>query len=249
MTEWSVVRGAHAGAPEEVLSAQEQLLDRYGGAARRYLLAAVRDQHAADELFQEFALRFVRGDFRRADPERGRFRSFLKTALYHLVIDYQRRHRRGPETFGSGSFQPADLDPDPGLSEESFLNSWREELLSRAWGALEELERTSGGHLYTVLRLRAERPEMNSGRIAEELGARLGAPYTAGNVRQMLHRAREKFAEFLVHEIAQSLEEPTADEIEDELIDLNLLEYCRPAIGRYGRANPSPPTGGPAAPR
>ena len=48
------------------------------------------DADLADEMFQEFALRLVRGDFRNADAARGRFRFFLKTALYHLVVDAQR---------------------------------------------------------------------------------------------------------------------------------------------------------------
>jgi hypothetical protein len=46
----------------------------YHRAVHRYLLGALRDEDAAEELFQEFALRFVRGDFRWADRGRGRFR-------------------------------------------------------------------------------------------------------------------------------------------------------------------------------
>ena len=40
------------------------------GAAYRYLLGAVHDPDAADDLCQDFAVRFLRGDFRRADPGR-----------------------------------------------------------------------------------------------------------------------------------------------------------------------------------
>ena len=69
-TLWSMVRLAHDDQPEGVRAAQEAILERYGGAARRYLAGALRDSEAADEVFQDFALRFVRGDFRSADPDR-----------------------------------------------------------------------------------------------------------------------------------------------------------------------------------
>ena len=48
-TLWSVVRQAHDGAASDSRSAaQKQLLEQYGGAVRRYLLAALRNQDAAD---------------------------------------------------------------------------------------------------------------------------------------------------------------------------------------------------------
>lgn len=61
-TAWTMVREAH-GDHTQVQLAQQQLLDRYGGAIKRYALSALRDEDAADEVYQEFALRFVRGDF------------------------------------------------------------------------------------------------------------------------------------------------------------------------------------------
>ena len=69
-TLWSVVELAH-GDHTAMASAQQKMLDRYGGAVRRYALAALRDEDAADEVFQEFALKFVRGDFRGAVPAKG----------------------------------------------------------------------------------------------------------------------------------------------------------------------------------
>src|SRR5262249_42968954 len=92
-TSWSTVYQAHQGQGDEVVSAQRQLLMRYYHPVARYLRALVRDAEAAEELTQEFAVRFLRGDFRRADPSRGRFRDLLKRALRHLAIDHWRRRR------------------------------------------------------------------------------------------------------------------------------------------------------------
>src|SRR5437868_4985846 len=93
-TRWSLVVQAHWGDRSAMTEAQEALLDRYGGAIARYLLAALRDPAAAGEVAQEFALCVVRGDFRNADPQRGRFRDFVRTVLFHLVVNYQRQRQK-----------------------------------------------------------------------------------------------------------------------------------------------------------
>ena len=81
-THWTAVF-RRTGPAAEAAEAQAALMRRYGGAVHRYLLASLRDAEAADDLSQEFALRFLRGDFRNADPGKGRFRDFLKRAVYH----------------------------------------------------------------------------------------------------------------------------------------------------------------------
>ena len=83
-TLWTMLLRAHTPA-DDAAAARHALLERYGGAVGRYLLGAVHDPDAAAELTQEFAVRFLRGDFRRAEAARGRFRDYLKTALIHLV--------------------------------------------------------------------------------------------------------------------------------------------------------------------
>src|SRR5437868_14797454 len=146
-TLWSVWRVAHNGPAGAVQAAQARLLERYGGAIRRYLQSAVRDPEAVEELFQEFALRLLRGSLGGADPERGRFRDFVKGVLFHLIADHHKRRQRAPRNL------PADY-PEPGFepsladSERMFLQSWRDELMARAWSALAEVEKAGGPPLY-----------------------------------------------------------------------------------------------------
>jgi DNA-directed RNA polymerase specialized sigma24 family protein len=152
-TLWSVVRRAHGEQSQEIQAAQQQLLERYGGAARRYLLAALRNDDEASEVYQEFALRFVRGDFHRADPAKGRFRSFLKTALHHLIVDLHKRRAARPS---ANENLAALAGPDTSAERErEFSQGWRDELLARTWQALAKDESASGKPLYTVLRFRA----------------------------------------------------------------------------------------------
>jgi RNA polymerase sigma-70 factor (ECF subfamily) len=230
-TLWNLVRQAHADSPEVFSSAREALMQRYGGAAHRYLLGALRDPEAADDLFQEFALRFVRGDFKNADPQRGRFRNFVKTALFHLVCDYHQRQKGRPLPLSDdAALAPATT---PGSdSEQEFVNSWRDELMEQTWLALAELEQTTGQPCYTVLRCRTDKPQLSSAELADHLGAQLGKTFTVDGVRQALHRARDKFADLLLAEVSKSLEEPTTQELEQELLDLGLFTYCRSALER-----------------
>ncbi len=55
---------------------------------------------------------------------------------------------------------------------------------------------------------------------------------TIGSPGQTLHRAREKFADMLLDEVIQSLDNPNRETLENELIELGLLEYCKPALER-----------------
>jgi RNA polymerase sigma factor (sigma-70 family) len=233
-TAWSMVQRAH-GDHTAVGSAQKALLDRYGGAVRRYALAALRDEDAADEVFQEFALRFVRGDFGGADPGKGRFRAFVKTVVYRLIVDYQRRQKKRLREgqMHSNVAEPAGPEDAAGGEDDAlFHKSWRDELLARCWRKLADDEQKTAKPYHTVLRYRVDHPDERSPELAAGLSERLGKPITAGAVRVLLHRAREAFAELLLEEVTQSLADGSLDNVEQELIDLELLEYCRPAVER-----------------
>src|SRR5262245_14983917 len=80
-TSWSTVYRAHQGDGDDVVSAKQMLLQRYYHPIYRYLRGMIRDGDAAEDLTHEFAVRFLRGDFKVADRSRGRFRDLLKRAL------------------------------------------------------------------------------------------------------------------------------------------------------------------------
>src|SRR5690606_6618814 len=140
----SVVRASTSGAPDAA-AAQRQLLNQYGGSVRRYLQACLRDADAVDEVYQEFALRLVRGDFRSVSQARGRFRNYVKTVVYRLMVDHHRtaaklRHQVPlPQEPAAES-----AEETPFASDATFTQSWREELLAQAWTALEQDEQRGG---------------------------------------------------------------------------------------------------------
>jgi RNA polymerase sigma-70 factor (ECF subfamily) len=236
-TPWTLVRQAHAGPEAAAATAQRLLMQRYCGAVYRYLRGALHDEEATLELFQEFALRFLRGDFRRADPAAGRFRDYLRAVLSHLVTDYHRERRAQPQPLPADVVRRA-IPPDEGADGEAaaFIRSWREELVNRAWEALAEAKPV----YHAVLVFYVENPEVPSPRMAEQLAVRLGKPFTAAHVRVTLQRAREKFAELLLDEVAHSLGACTEAELVQELRALQMLKLCAPALERRkGRSSGS----------
>ncbi len=231
-TLWTMLDKAHHGAPDEAAEARQALMRRYCGAVYRYLLGAVRDPSVAEDLTQEFALRFIQGRFRQADPAHGRFRNYVKTALFHLVDDWKRSQGRGVKAVPLEGDEPVPGPDEVGAREQAFRDSWRQELLSRAWKGLEQAQQETGQPYHDVLRFRVDNPEMPSGPMAEQLTERLGRPFSAAGVRQLLHRARERFADLLLEETRQSPEQVGAGELEAELAELNLLKYCQAALDR-----------------
>lgn len=235
-TEWTMILQAHAGAADEPAKARNRLLLQYAGAVYRYLLGVVRDPDVASDLSQEFALRFVRGDFRRADRERGRFRDYVKTAVAHLVKDHYRSRQTYPRTL-SDADEPFAATPPDHDTEIRFVDTWREELLERTWKALADDNLT----YHAVLLLRVDEPELSSPQMAERLSATLGRPMSADGVRKTLERAQKKFAELLVAEVAASLWPGDEGQLARELRDLDLLKYCQSAVDRRGDCGESAP--------
>jgi DNA-directed RNA polymerase specialized sigma24 family protein len=124
-TIWTAVVQAHGAGADTVVAARNRLMLRYHGAVYRYLPGAVRDPDAAGDLCQEFAVRYLRGDFRRAAPDRGRFRDYVKMALVNLVNDHHRARQAAPKALAVDAPSPSDS------SAEDFERGWRAELLEQ----------------------------------------------------------------------------------------------------------------------
>ena len=232
-TMWTALVRAHAGEADADRRLLAGLIERYHGAAYRYLTAATGDPDAAAELFQEFAVRFLRGDFRQANRDRGRFRDYLRTSLINLIS-----HRAGDTR------QPApdvELDLLPAAdsrdgAEEVFLAHWRKSLLESAWKCLQAAERPGGPPYHTALRARADRPGLPSAELAAWLTDRLkpAEPFTDAAVRKLLQRGREILTDHLVAEVAASVPTRDKERLTQELIDLGFISYCRKALERWG---------------
>lgn len=220
---------------------------RYFGPAYRYFMGIVRNADVADELTSRFVERFLRGDFQKhANPEKGRFRAYLKISLRHIAHEYWRELRNrdahcpisGPDGIAVQESESADAALD-----RSFDAACSSQWLHQAWKQLEAMQDGERVPYFAVLSLKTSNPNLRSQEIAAELAPTIGINLKAEQVRKILERAREKFAELLLEQVIQSLPGKEHDRIEAELIDLDLLKYCKSALLRRqglpdGRSSP-----------
>jgi RNA polymerase sigma factor (sigma-70 family) len=227
---WTLLQ--EAGNNTGAIAARDELVRRYGGAVYAYLRSVLAGSGGADDVYQEFWTRFFAGSFKRASPERGRFRDYVKTVLRHLVREHLRKARMPLESVPA-QLQAREPTPEE-AADDLFLQCWREDLLAQAWRALAEAQRSSGTPFHSVLNLKAGPSKYTSTEIAERLSQDLDRTYTPGNVRVILSRAREQFADFLYAAVASSLDNAAPDQVADELRDLGLWSHCRSAAKKHG---------------
>ena len=163
--------------------------------------------------------------FGSADPTRGRFRDYLKTVVRNAAFRHLRSKTAAPVSAGALDDQPAD-DADP--TDREWREGWQRLLLGNALAALARHEQASAGNLYhTAVRLTLDHPTEDSARLAARASASAGKAVTAEAFRKHLSRARRMFAELIVAEVRQTLDEPAPERVLEELADLDLLRYVR----------------------
>ncbi len=221
-TRWSLVIAAGHRSSPEAAGALEALCRTYWFPLYAYVRRRVPDRHEAQDLTQEFFARLLeQNHFAVADPERGRFRAFLLTALKHFLTnewDKTQAIKRGGGRvplsldFDSGesrlSLEPAD-DQTP---ERIFEREWTITLLDRVLARLRDEQVAAGkGPPFETLKqfLTGGRDEASYADVAGELGM------TAGAIKVAAHRLRQRYRELLRAEVAQTV--ASAEEVDDEI--------------------------------
>src|SRR5919198_2364318 len=94
-THWSVVLAAGEKASPQAAEALEKLCRAYWYPLYAYVRRQGHDAHEAQDLTQAFFARLLEKEYvTRASRERGRFRSYLLTALNHFLVDDWKRANR-----------------------------------------------------------------------------------------------------------------------------------------------------------
>src|SRR5579864_9082625 len=87
-TKWSVVRAAGRSDTTSATAALEKLCRTYWYPLYAYVRRRGHTPEDAQDLTQEFFARLLEGQsLAGADPELGRFRSFLQTSMNHFLTD------------------------------------------------------------------------------------------------------------------------------------------------------------------
>ncbi|HMF28143.1 MAG TPA: sigma-70 family RNA polymerase sigma factor [Candidatus Cybelea sp.] len=207
-----------------------QFLVRYEQAVRSYLAVLLGNADEADDVAHDFFIRVVERGFEHADPKRGRFRDYLKVAVRNAALSHLRRKQREPHlTHVAHGRVPVPQE----AADNEWLREWQSCVLQRAWRALKRHEdATPDNYFHTVLCLHVDRPDDNSRALAERVAAAIGRPFSADAYRKQLSRARRKFAQLIVHEVAQTLERPSRERILEELADIGLRDFVIPFLAK-----------------
>ncbi|MBV8831988.1 MAG: sigma-70 family RNA polymerase sigma factor [Acidobacteriaceae bacterium] len=219
-TRWTLVVAAGDPHRKEARSALVSLCENYWYPLYAYLRRRGYSADQAEDLTQEFFMRVLEGRYLdRADPEKGRFRSFLLTSLKFFVADEGDRQRARKR--GGGRVVPFELSSgEERYQREPGHDETAERIFERRW-ALSLLERVMD-------RLRDEfvhhgRPE-HFERLKVFLLAQSEAPYAAlaremntseGALKVAIHRLRKRYRDLFRQEIADTVADTA--QVESEL--------------------------------
>ncbi|UCD49925.1 MAG: sigma-70 family RNA polymerase sigma factor [Phycisphaerales bacterium] len=178
--------------------------------------------HQAEDYTQGFFARlFERQALVRADPTRGKFRSFLLAALKNFVADerdYAQASKRGggaralPLDFGEAEARYA-LAPSDTLSPEEFFDrSWALAALQQAMAKL-KAEYAEAGKEHLFERFKGSLQVDANVASYRDMAADVGM--SAGAARVAVHRLRRRFRDLVRQEIAQTVSEPA--EVDEEV--------------------------------
>lgn len=216
-THWSLLARASLHGDASAQAALAEFFRRY----RPPVVAFIRHRGASDpeDVAHDFFLHLLeKSTLRRADAERGRFRSFLLGSLVRFLHDARDRaaaaKRGGNVTLVA--LEDADegghLPGQPPSSEEDFDRAWAVTLLTLTIRALHDDFAARGrSEAFTVLR--AYLPGGLQPPSYAEAAARLGQ--SVGACKVEIHRLRDRFRAQLRREVAATVDTP--DEVEKEI--------------------------------
>jgi len=221
-TRWTVVLEAGSNRSAGAAEALEQLCRSYWYPLYAYVRRRGTGPEDARDLTQAFFARLLdRNTLAAADPNRGRFRSFLLKSMQNFLINEWQKSVT--EAGGvNGGFVAWDgnnpehlyaAEPDATVEPETLFDKrWATTVLDGALGRLRDECRQAGKEQsFVVLKdfVWGDTPSRTYADLAAELGV------AEGNVAVMVHRLRARFREILRAEIAQTVATPA--DIDDEL--------------------------------
>jgi RNA polymerase sigma factor (sigma-70 family) len=220
-THWSVVLTAGRSDTTRAHDALAKLCQTYWHPLYAYVRRRGCSPEDAQDLTQGFFAHLLEHNaVATADPEKGRFRSFLLASLNHFLSDEwdkARAQKRGAGKIVSLDTESAETwlrqQPVENLTpEKAFELRWAITLLEQVYQRLEEEHQQQGRpELFAALRGALAGPG-NSAPYAE-LAVRLNL--SEGAVKVAVHRLRQRYRALLREIIAETV--ASAAEVEEEL--------------------------------
>jgi RNA polymerase sigma-70 factor (ECF subfamily) len=216
-TQWSVLAKASLNGETAARQALEELCRRYWSPLYQFIRARGYTEPEAQDLTQEFLLHLLEhATLRKADPQRGRFRSFLLGALSRFLADEYDRRQAQKRGRGAVHLSLEAQAPQVAASTEpgelGFDREWALVVLENALRSLgHEFQRAGGGERFAVLRrfLPGSTDVPGYDETARQLQMSLPA------LKSELHRLRQRFKALVRQEVASTVSAP--HEIDEEM--------------------------------
>ena len=172
-TDWSAIRAAVSDDRDESEEAWSVLARRYWPAIYAFVRRSGHDVHSAADVTQGFICDVMMGRslLERADPDRGRFRTLLRTALRHYLTERHRHDTRLRRAPSAGSIVPLDearaeaqLHGGDETPDEAFDRNWTGMLIRQALAKMQDLcLRTDEAVMWEIFAARIGRPLLQEG--------------------------------------------------------------------------------------
>ncbi len=223
-THWTEILDASSRDKPSQKAALSELLQRYWKPVYSYLRCKDYDREAAKDLTQGFFHEIVLGRslIEQADRSKGRFRTFLLTALDHYVISVQRTEQRKKRMPEAGIIHLDDVDwlalPDrDGTPVQVFDHALASAVLDQVLSDVERNYRGKGKSAHwEVFRARVLAPIMENTECPPlpDLCQRYGIPDTA-RASKMIIRVKRRFRTLLRRHVRELVN--SDDEVDDEI--------------------------------
>jgi RNA polymerase sigma-70 factor (ECF subfamily) len=221
-THWSVVLAAGQSSGTGAQAALERLCRTYWFPLYVFARRQGNSPEDAQDLTQDFFCRLLEKNYlAKADPERGKFRTFLLRSLKHFLVNEWKRAGRlkrggGVEFLSIDTKEAEDRyaaeAPDEFNPDAEYEKRWAVTLIEQVLTSLrEEFDAADKARLFEELKgfIWGEKSAATYAEIAGELNV------SEGMVKVAVHRLRQRFRELLRAEVAHTVSRP--EDIDGEL--------------------------------
>ncbi len=225
-----MIRAAQDRGDPANVQAMNRCMAAYWRPVFYFLRARGYSLHSAEDLTQEFFLRFYQRNWiEPADPQRGRFRTFLLTILTRFLADQGAKRAPRQRTFderlvtvsvllgeSDRSFEP----PDNRTPEQIFMQQWARSVIAHVQQGLEAWCANRGRPDWYRIFCQVYLPAPGSPRATQqELAEQLRV--SRDQVRYGLEEANRQFVELLRAEVAEQI--GSEEDLDTEIRELESL--------------------------
>ncbi len=239
-TRWTLLAEATLAGDRHGQKALDDLCAAYRRPVELFIATRGVRSEELEDVVQDFFLRWLRSRaWKRADRERGRFRTFMLGGVMHALAHHVRKGRAEKRGGGLVDESLEDL-AEKGFEPEcpsaadvmEFDRGWAVALVENALAELAG-ERQARSKEAEFAVLRHFLPGAVEVPTLEEAAERLGTNVDA--VKAAVHRLRARFRELVRAAVARSVSAP--HEVEEELVYLRSLLLLQPKTSTYTSPN------------